>query len=105
MNPELNPRVRGVAERKGLKYIPSICVDPSSDFFSLQGINDKGLYYIAGRLSDGKIVQETYWDFQQDFQQFISMIKGVSKKIAWEGLELIALRSIGNAEKTEQIYN
>ena len=101
MNPELNPRVRGVAERKGLKYIPSICVDPSSDFFSLQGINDKGLYYIAGRLSDGKIVQETYWDFQQ----FISMMRGKSKNITWEGLELIALRGIDNAEKTEQIYN
>jgi len=44
-----------------LEYISSIYINPELNFFSLNGMNYDEICYIAGKLSNGEIIEEHCW--------------------------------------------
>lgn len=48
----------------GFCYAVDPCVVPEDDFFSMDGMNERGTYYVVARLSDGMVTRVVYEDFR-----------------------------------------
>lgn len=53
-----------ICERYAIQYIESEAIFQDKNFYSMDGINEQGLFYIAARLSDGHIRREAINNFE-----------------------------------------
>lgn len=53
-----------IREGYGIACIESETIMLDNDFYSLDGINDSSLIYVAARVSDGKILRHVISDFE-----------------------------------------
>lgn len=44
-----------------VSYVEGSCISDKLDIFTYEGVGPKGLFYIGGRLSDGKILSKILW--------------------------------------------
>jgi hypothetical protein len=47
-----------------IEYIYRIKIYPEDNLFILSGMNYDGIWYTAGRLNNGKIIQDNYWPLE-----------------------------------------
>ena len=59
------------------------------DEFSIQGINTDGVIYVAGRLSDGKIRGEEFWDFSNIALWWPSRLNALYPRFKYRGRKTI----------------
>lgn len=54
-----------IVEQYGIEHVYGDCKSEERDFYSMDGINEKATFYIAGRISDGKITKEVISDISE----------------------------------------
>ena len=89
-----------------LKYVAGVCV--REDFISLDGMNNKGIYYLAYNIKE-KNVQQTFFNLEKEEFQFgvlgyMTIEEAREKRISWEKIFEITLNQL-RVEPVTKIFS
>ena len=90
-----------------IDYVGAVCISPENDSYSLDGFNEEGYWYIAGRLSQKTPITESLWPLKQRGFNFgvdsdycpLTIAEAKERGLAWDMIELKILTELNSIRR------